>query len=301
MIRLLQALLLSLVLISSYAQSSTVSKVKGQAVLINTDGENLKVGAYYYLVSGGKKKGIVKIAKIRPGQALAKLLKGAARPSWSLVERKKITRQAKAPAPSAPTETKPIYAKKRKKSSSPESKLAAGLVLGYGMNSSKISYANNPQKSSLSGSSTSFGLLLDYKFKPRIGFHAELGMHNFFANDSADKRCVDSSGSLDVCSVDLGYINLDLWAKYYFVKGRRYSLWLGGGAGILFSPQYNDTTAIKEADLATTTLIQAGVGLELMLGKSFFIPFWLEYGLYPPSDTVTMNSISAYAGFALKL
>lgn len=293
----------TLVLFSFQAYSAQVLKTKGSAVLIDALGDNLEVGGLYYLVQNGNKKGILRIIKLKPGKALGRLLKGTAQPTWSLVKRSSKKRRAtvKAPAPAPePSYTRSSVSKKRSSSHSSK-KLSLGFALGYSQNSSEVNFTNPSGTSSLSGSSMSYEVIADYMLYKNFGAKFSLGMQNFLAEDSSNRRCVGSAGTLtEPCTVDLSYINLDIWLKYYFTQGSL-NLWGGAGLGVLFAPKYNSTTAVKEEDLATTTLIQVGGGLDYRLSNKISIPFWLEYGLYPSSDTVTMNSISGYLGLSYHL
>jgi|GEM_PF-2285146 len=291
---------------SSFA--AEVLKVKGKAILIDTTGDDIKMGALYYLISDGKKKGIVKIVKLRPGQALAKLLKGKALPKWSLKRRKSKSkrkvvakkRKGKAPAP------KSIYSKKkrRKKSvTSDESKLAIGFAIGMNNNSSTVEFVNPARTDNYAGSSTSFELFADYKLYNKWTLRASLGMQNFNAGgDPANTQCIGENNQTgEICLIDLGYMNLDLWARYRAFEYGRFDFWAGVGLGILFSPKYNATTALSEADLATTTFMQLGGGADIKVTDKLYVPLWLEYGLFPPSDTVDMSSVSVYFGLAYRI
>jgi len=295
--------------------AAEVVKVKGSAILIDTTGDDIRMGDTYYLMSGTKKKGIVKIIKLRPGQALAKLLKGVAVPNWTLQKRssQKAKRRAvvkkrkpKAPAPKV-SSPKSIYSSKRvsrKKKAQPESKLAIGLAMGMNNNSSTVVFLNDSSNAErtddYAGSSTSFELIADYQMYKKLLIRTSLGMQNFFAGgDTNNSQCGTSGG--EVCQVDLGYMNLDFWLRYNAFDYGRFKFWGGAGLGILFSPKFNSTTSLNEDDLATTTLMQIGGGADIKLTDSLYVPFWAEYGLFPSSDTVDMTSFSLYFGLAYRL
>jgi hypothetical protein len=288
--------------------AAEVLKVKGDAILIDTAGEDIRMGSTYYLMSGTKKKGIVKIVKLRPGQALAKLLKGTALPRWVLQKRsgtksrKQVAkkRKPKAPAP------KSMYSKKKRqqnRKSSNQSKLAIGFAVGMNQNSSEVLFNNPERTDKYSGSSTSFELLADYQLFNKFNLRGSLGMQNFSAGeDPNNTNCVNSAGETgQVCLVDLGYMNLDIWLRYQAFSFGRFDFWGGAGLGILFSPKYNATTALKEEDLATTTFMQIGGGADIKLTEKLYAPLWAEYGLFPSSDTVKMSSVSFYFGLAYRL
>ena len=126
-------------------------------------------------------------------------------------------------------------------------------------------------------------------------------MHNFSAEDSENTQCVDQNNQPGAkCIVDLSYINIDVWARYFLTQSW-HNVWLGAGLGILVSPQQNSTTALNTEDVATTTLMQVGGGADIRINEKLYLPIAAEYGLYPSSDTVDMNSISFYFGLGYRL
>ncbi len=291
--------------------SAQVLKVKGQAILIDTAGDDLQIGKKYYLMSNGKKKGIVKIIKLRPGQALAKLVKGKALSNWTLKERKPVKRkqilavQEEAPVPKlkiAKRHPKKYKSKSSRRDKQKGNDLAVGFVLGYANNSSDVSFVGTGARTdSYSGSSMSYEIIGDMKIFNKLYLRGSLGMQNFLAEDSSNTQCLDSNNVTGVvCKVDLGYMNFDLWLRYYLNQSK-YKFWLGAGLGVLFSPKYNSTTALKEEDLSTTTFMQVGGGADVKISDRLYIPLWAEYGFYPSSDTVKMSSISFYFGLAYRL
>jgi len=288
--------------------AAQVLKVKGSAVLIDTAGDNLKMGSTYYLMSGAKKKGIIRIIKLRPGQAIGKLLKGKALPNWVLKKRSKgkAKQVAKKRKPKAP-EPKSMYSKKKRKkkpSDTSQSKLAIGFAIGMNQNSSQVTFSGaNPRVDEYSGSSSSFEILADYKLYTKFHLRGSLGMQNFNAGgDPTNNQCTDSQNQTgQICLVDLGYMNLDIWLRYQAFQYGRFDFWAGAGLGILFSPKYNSTTALNEDDLATTTFMQIGGGADIKLTERLYVPLWAEYGLYPSSDTVKMTAVSFYFGLSYRL
>ncbi len=271
-------LMLLFILSLSFSISSfpaQVLKVKGSAVLIDTDDDNIQIGKLYYLMSNGKKKGIVRIVKLKKDQALARLLKGKALANWTLKKRN-------------------IPIKKIK-----DRKLAIGFALGFNNNSSDVLFKNDsPRLDSYTGTSISSELLLDFKLHKKLYLRTSLGQQAFYSEDTSNTQCIKQNNtSKAVCKVDLTFTNLDIWPRYHFNKGK-YNFWAGLGLGILFNPIPNSTTALNKEDLTTAIFMQAGAGIDILISNKIYVPLWLEYGLYPSSDTVKMNSISVYLGLA---
>jgi len=316
--RKLQLLIYTLLFFfSSVSLAATVAKVKGTGILIKSPSETLKTGRLYFLVSPeGKKLGIVKIKKAEEGRAIGKLLKGKARPNLELVLRKskskagnkslakrKKTKKSSAPPP------KRISKKSNKKRKSKkgggffsgDKSKSVGFSAGFNSNSSNVTFldaaGNSAREDSYSGTSISYELFFDYQLMNKLHAKASLGMHNFEAGDDANSQCIGQDGSAGAsCNVDLSYINLDIWLKYYFLQKDKFQIWGGAGVGVLLSPDAGTTTALNADDVATTAFIQAGAGADINITEKLYIPFWAEYGLFPSSDTVKMNQISGYVG-----
>ncbi len=270
--------------ISSF--SAQILKVKGPAVLIDTAGDDIQMGKTYYLMSKGKKRGIVKIVKLRPGQALARLIKGKALANWTLKVRNIPTQKI------STIKNPPALHKG----------LGLGFALGYNNNSSDVRFTGtSPRLDSYVGTSVSYELLMDYKFYKKFHLRASLGKQAFHTEDTNNTQCLKQDNILNtVCRVSLSYINLDIWPRYYLNKGK-HKFWGGVGISILFNPTSNNTTALDIANLKTTTFMQVGAGIDILASHKLYIPLWIEYGLYPSSDTVKMNSISFYLGLAYRL
>ena len=325
MFRTLLTALLITFLCASYSFGATVSKVKGSGVLIKNPEKKLSVGSYYYLVnSEGKKIGIVQIKKVQPGKSIGKLVKGKARPNLRLVKRKsskktttsgasskKKSKKSSAPPPERIAK-KPKKSKKSKKSKSGFGKLfsgdkrmGVGFATGFSSNSSDVTFLNSSGQSiredSYTGTSLSFELIFDYELLRKWYIRASLGQQNFETGDENNTQCVGNGGQTGAeCIVDLTYINLDLWLHYYFTQNR-FKIWAGAGIGLLLAPDGGTTTALNQDDIATTTFFQFGAGADISINDKLYIPVWAEYGLFPPSDTVDMRSISGYVGIAYRL
>ena len=68
--------ILVFVILFSSAEAAKVLKVKGRKILIDREGETLKRGDLFYVVSkSGKKRGVVKIVKVKGKKAIGKLAK----------------------------------------------------------------------------------------------------------------------------------------------------------------------------------------------------------------------------------
>ena len=296
---------------TTYSFGATVLKVKGAKVLIENESSTLSVGDLYYLVTPeGKKIGIVRIQKTKSEKSLGKLLKGKARANLELVKREaksKNTTTAKNEDFSTPSLKKASKKSKSKKKKKKGAKVlermfgnknkGLGFAVGLNSNSSNITFptADN-RKDSYSGTSLSYELIFDYQLIKKWYLRASLGQQNF--ESEGNNECPTGGGIK--CIVDLSYINTDFWLHYYLTQNR-FKMWIGAGLGILLSPSTGTTTALNPADVTTSTFYQVGMGANFSVNQKWYIPFWVEYGLFPSSDTVSMNSISGYLGIVYRL
>ncbi len=292
-------IILSTFLLPSFSWAASVKKVKGKNVLIDTESSNIKTGALYYLVRGGKKKAIIKVLKTRPGQAIGKILKGNAQPGYTLVRRpskKKSTSTARRSEPLPPLKTVENEPKRKSSKSyssggSFKDKLKIGGVITLGQDTAKVESSTGTSNGS--GSSTSFELIADYDFSEKIKIRASIGQQAFSTEDTS----VTIGPGGPPSRIDLGYINVDLWGKYHFKE----MYWAGAGIGILLSPSYGGTTAVQEEELGSQMYLQVGGGVDYKLSDKFSIPAWIEYGTTLASGDATLSSIGLKLGLSMQL
>jgi outer membrane protein W len=263
------------------AQAATIQKVKGRKVLINLEGDSAKQGQIFYVLSnGGKKRGIIKIRKVKGDRAIAVLGKGRARKGWTIAER----------------------GKKGKSSARRGSRGSShwGVMGGYSMQSmsSEISVDDGngnitAQTTNMSGSGFSAKAIMDYQLFSSILFRGMVGME-MFSTSSADTFC--GNGGDEECTADITYLTLDLWARYAFSPGGLRP-WVGLGFDLMF-PMAKEATAIDDSSITNTSVIAFGGGIDYMINSKTYIPLQIEYGIFPSSKEVTASTITARFGIA---
>lgn len=269
--------ILSLLVFSvpTLAFSAQVAKVKDKKVLLQLDGEPAEVGDFYYLLnSDGKKKGIVKITKVRDDKAIATLGKGEARPGWTLLKREK----------KAGAHTKSAGKVRHEKQAVGESYF--GVSLGYSMDSMKVQLAPDTTVS-LSGGAITYKGFFDYNLFDRVWFRGYAGVESFVANGPT--VCGGAA-----CDVNITYLSMDLWGRYVFMPGS-FRPWLGGGFSLIF-PLSKSSTALSESSISNTSIISFGGGFDYFFTPTIFVPLTVEYGLFPKSDNVDTNLIAIRTG-----
>lgn len=281
------------------AFAAQVAAVKGKQVLVV--GSNLEKDALYYVVEGGKKKGIIKIVNIKGQKAIATLLKGSALKGASLVFRPgkaKTTTQASNTKNSTPTESKTNYDSFSPSSSTssdssykstPRKFRGGGLLLSYQMNSASIDFSLTGTES-LSGSSIGFKAFGDYEIYDNLYLRAEFGTMPF-----------NAEGCGGTCIMAINYLGGTLWARYMFGQPEaKTRIWAGANASLVFPLGTGDTNAVNTDDVGSTLTFGFGAGLDYKINEKYYIPVTAEYTLFPPNDEVSASLIQVKAGLGMR-
>ena len=291
---MMRQLLVPVALISalfvSGAFAAQITKVKGNKILIKTDGDSVQGGESFYAMSNGKKKAIIRISKIKGDKALGVLVKGKAAAGMTLI-------------PRGAAGTKVAGGRGRSgESTSAEGgdhqRAYWGGVLGYGMDTMNVavnsSLTNQPiGTAAMSGSGISGKALFDYELFSQIWFRGTSGVEQL--NVTGNNIC--GTGNIQACNAKLMYFTLDLLGRYVFAIGN-FRPWLGGGVGLLF-PASKSSTALKATSIGTTNVMVIAGGVDYFINPRMYVPISLEYGLLPKSDEVDAHLITFRAGLAI--
>lgn len=279
-------------------EAAQIAAVKGKKILIS--GSDVEANKLYYVVFQGKKKGIIKVLKLKGNKALGILLKGQALKGSQLALRasknkQQISSTNKYEKYSGGVSGKPSSQDSRySRSQSLSKNLGLGLILGYNMNSADVSF-NNGTKDSLSGSSIGFKLFGDYSILENISLRAQIGSQPFEAE--GNPLC-----NARTCVMSINYLGADLWARYMINPSNdNMKLWVGAGAGLVFPLDTGNTNAVVASEVGSTLMFGFGGGLDLKVGDKFYMPISLEYGLLPSSDEVSTSMFSIRAGLGMYL
>lgn len=288
--------------------AAQVAAVKGKKVLVI--GEDLEANGLYYVVQQGKKKGIIKVLKIKGRKGLAKLLKGKAGKGFSLVYRPRKSKsrtQVVQKSQSPTTKNYDNYSEKpsssfnnssdyRSKSGSKKG-YSLGGMLAYQQNSASVD-VNPVGSQSLSGSGIGFKVFGDYALNRKINLRGEFGTLPFNAEGDTNV----CSGGSSICKMTISYLGATLWARYLFNPESEKTIFWGGAAGsLIFATGTGDTNAVKPDDVGSTLIFSVGGGLDYNINDKYYIPFSVEYTLFPPSDDVSANFIGIKAGLGMRL
>ena len=278
-----------LFLISLSAQAAKIAKVKGKKVYIMLDSriEAQKGDIFVVMDKKGKKKGLIKVKKVKGSRALGSL-KGKAKKGWTL----KLRGSTKKAKGKKGKEDRYAHLKKGTASGS-----YYGVMAGFATNSmtATIDQSNSTTADvDMSGSGFSGRLLFDYALWTSIWFRGMLGIENF-ATEGDKKIC--GSNNDEACDVEISYLSLDLWGRYVFSSGN-FRPWIGLGFNLLF-PSSKASTAIDEDSITSTSVFAGGLGFDWFFKPDMYLPVQFEYGMYPASNTVSANYMAIRFGVGI--
>lgn len=272
--------------------AAEVVKVKGKGVLIELRGDPAVTGDNFYVVSpDGKRRGMVKIKKVKGEKAIGTLTKGKAAPGYTL-EFKQQKSVGKA------TDSK-MAAPSMDDGSTRGSRAYWGALFGFAMDSMAVNVTSAPPANTnlgtvdMSGTGFSGKGLFDYELFSQIWFRGAAGVEMF--NASGEAKCGPANN--EACTAKLMYLSFDFIGRYVFGTGS-FRPWVGGGLGLLF-PASKDATALDTASISTTNVMIITGGFDWFTSPSFYVPVSVEYGLLPKSDEVEASWIAIRAGFAV--
>jgi hypothetical protein len=294
--RVFTILSLAFLFIAAPAFAIEVVKIKGKSALIDLKGEPAAIGDMFYALSDdGKRRGIIKISKVKGDKAIGKIVKGKAEVGMSLELRPSgggKTAVAAAESEDAPSSDYPAGEHK---------KMHWGAIFGITQTTMKAQvndFTDSTQvfgTTNMSGMSYSAKGLFDYELFPRIWFRGSSGLEG--VDVSGNSIC--GSGNTNACNAQIWYFSFDFLGRYVFADpGKKFRPWAGAGVEMLF-PLSKKATALNTGTITTTSVMIVTGGLDWQLSPKYYIPISLEYGLFPSSSEVKANWIGVRAGFAV--
>lgn len=277
------ASLLVIIMSFHFSWAAKIEKAKGKKILITMDGDEMAVGQIYNVMNPeGKSVGVVKITKVGSARAVALLGKGRAEAGYDLKLRSRPAKKIKEPVAAS------------EKTSSKKSNSYIGGLVGISMISADVDLFDTSGaaagKTSLDGNGFSVKGLYDTALVDSIWFRGLIGLEQFNGSGSTNLAC---NGK---CETEILYLTFDFWGRFFITKST-VRTWIGAGGSLLF-PLTKDSSALKESSITNTNIFGLGGGLDYFLSEKTYIPFQIEYNMYPKSDTVTASSIAIRAGYA---
>lgn len=251
--------------------ASKVISIKNDRVLLNLEGEALGPGDKLLARdSRGKSKGLLEIKQVKDGKAVAALLKGQVQKEFGLV---KVT--------SAAT------------SQSPSEKSYWGLMGGQTATTMTIKPSGSASVS-LSGSSTSvsgfYQMSVDGGFSTRL----LLGLETLKA-EGASSSVASCNGATN-CQIDISYLGLETLIRYSVLRKSSLDFWMGAGLGFLFALN-KSSNILDTGKITTNQTIVGSLGLDWKLSKDQFVPFQVDYAVFPDNSTSSAHQLIVRLGY----
>lgn len=280
------ALLLQITQISFAA---SVVKIKGNRALLNLEGESAREGEEFFALNlEGKRKGLIRINKVRGDKALGTIFKGKAETGWLLSRRV-------GPGGAAVTSTGDAASSTSSENSfsSSANEMYWGVVGGFGSQSISVDLGAPDDKTvDHTGTGINLSGLIDAPIRGNFWFRG-LGGFQQYSLTSGENATLCGTGE---CKIEINYLAFDLWGRYIFNPGH-YQMWAGAGFGLYFSIG-DDSTTIEANSTAQTILF--GAGIDIYSSEKMSIPIQIDYSMFTNQEAVKASSINLKGGVAFK-
>lgn len=304
-------------LVSLGLSAVEIIEIKKNLILIESDADldsPLVEGKTYRTDSSGSE---VKIQKVKKNKAVGIIISGLPQ----LTE--KINVQPSGPEPSNAIETKvkaiekvtternvglddkkksignvslPIETEiKRQKT---KSKFSYGILFGAtndSMNTEIRDQFNRVERINLKGTSSTYGLGLDYYTTDNFALRTELSSTTLKVNGSSTLFGCDSNTSTN-CDANISFLSIGAILKYLFItESPRFHL----RAGLDFlSASSKKSNFIKTNEVSSFQAFRVGLGIEINVAENFYIPLTLDYSSFPATNTVNTSKITITTGLS---
>lgn len=278
-----------LILISSQTYAASILKSNAKQAIIQLDDLEFSVtqGDQVIVIYNSKRVGILKVLQISAGKAKANILKGKA-PVGAQV----ITANGNSGGP------------RSQSSHSNGRKWHYGGVLGYLMDSQvttiasgSAGYQEDIAQTGTGYAAKGFG---EIAIAGNLWFQGRFGVETFnVAGSSVAPLCngAGGSGTSTACSTNITYVDGDALLKYNF-PFKKFTPFIEFGLGLFF-PVTKTSTALLSMPTISVFFIDGGA--DIQLNEKSYIPVYLEYGFFPPSNQVNTHYLGLMIGYGIRL
>ena len=276
--------------LSARAEAARVMKIDGPFVVLDLESDKIEIGDEVLLMDGAKKRALVQITKANDKRAVGRVLKGSAQIGNVA---KKTAQRAGSQGDRASSRTSSRAGRSSRGSDSSATKF--GAVVGYSMDSQSVTISNTAgvvqESIAMTGSGFSGKLAIDLPIAGRVGLIGRFGAETFnLTGNSTRSNCKSTNN----CTTSITYVTGDMLIRYAFTEGS-FVPYLSGGLGMHF-PLSKSSNVLDENQITTTTIFFAGGGFYARLSPTLFLPLHAEYGLFPPSNSVSSSVIAVRTG-----
>jgi hypothetical protein len=173
----------------------------------------------------------------------------------------------------------------------------AGVAINTLSNLSAQGNATPPSTDNLNLTGMSFNVkgFYDYPISDRFQARFASGLETFTANGNTAYSDICGGTS---CTLSVNYLTLEADAQVNVLSNSSVRVFVEGGFGFLVTLASSVNIATIQSVNATNQVILLGGGLDWKLSRTSYIPFVIEYGLFP-SAGININSIYARAGYGM--
>ena len=310
-------------LLSENSNAARVLQVKNGKALIDVETDSLAPNQDFYLVNGaGKKTALVRILQVKPGKAVASILKGNATGGETLLAKSggatttttttmtnptssttSISANSRTSGESGSYSASPDYStgyggKKKISSKAKNSKVRVSALLNMMMNNMAVVTNDlSGQQETVAMKGSSFGLTgaIDYPMWPSLTLRGTVGYEPFVTQGTSSIFSCANQTSQE-CNANITYIAFGGYLRYDIIKDPG-MLWIAGG-GTMRMPMGKSSTALNESEIAMTATYGIAAGYDIFINNNkSFIPISFEMQFFMPSDTVKADFMSFRAGY----
>lgn len=280
--------LIFLLLTAPFAHGASVLQVKGTKAMIDIDGlDVVEPGTQLVAIDAqGKRRGLLRVTQVKGRRAVADIVKGRAEKGFELEGRASSSSMGRM----SREEASPSFSASGK---------AAGVMLGLIQTSMSASFKagtgtlTRDVTTTMGGSSFGLTGYYDHPINPRFQIRGVAGYEQLAASGSIDTA--DCSGTT-TCDFNVSYLSLYGLGKFNLTTGPS-KFWLSGGMGFLIAMS-KASSVLNTNQISTNQIFSLGLGYDVSLGRGKMMPIALEYGLFPPSDTVKATMLTVRLGYA---
>jgi hypothetical protein len=279
-------------LIANSAEAATVTQVKGKQVLIDLSNSSVgvKEGATYFVVVDGRRLAAVKIVKIQGTRAVGQVVKGNAKAGGQLQAAgrgsgggKSADSKRGSPRAAAPKKTSPD-----------------GMFFGVLGGLNTTSQTIKPEQGSAfttSGMGYSVKAFGELPVMGAIGLIGRFGLEQLNMKGTVSADAATNAGASAATAIT--YMTGDLLLRYRFLDGS-FAPFAASGLGVMIPVSKKSENALQVNDISAITVFYLAGGFNFMLSQNSYLTASAEYGLFPPSTTVSTTMIMFRGGMGFR-
>lgn len=285
------------------ALAASVTQVKGKKALLELSrAEDAQVGEEFFAVEiSGKRRALLRIVQIKNGRALADIVKGKAQVGHEIVRKgaRPISQEVPPEEAEEPGSSPVADAYERGQPRSRDTGAGWGLIGEMLQMDLKVDFTagtGSQQRNvsaALKGSSFGVSGFYDYPISPALQIRGLAGVEQLKAAGTISTADCEASTN---CTFNVSYLSLHGQAKYNFLRNSTMKAWVNGGFGFLLALS-KSSTVVDTSSISTDQIYSFGAGADIKMGRKTFLPVSIEYGIFPPSETVKANILFLRVGY----